>query len=272
MDNLSEKQKANIPEDIVAQMRRTLTARKFINIYGPLGIGTSTVCHETYGDDKIAEIDFEGGKDANIVTSETKYIENIPILYKDFLLDSRDINLSNTHDIPLDTSRAIRAAHFLAHREEILIYKGEEKLKICGLTNVNGRNKVKKNNWSKFGKAFENVLEATDILFKGDHHGPYAITMSPHLYAQLLKTDLSRPFLELDSIARLCTDGVYQSEALDENEAILVSTGSQNFDIVISEDANINYLMPKNMSHVFRVYESIALRIKRPSAICSFEL
>ena len=115
-------------------------------------------------------------------------------------------------------TRAIRAAHFVADREDDLIFNGSLDLGIEGLLNVKGRNTVPLGDWSRFGVAFDTIQAATEKLLTLNHHRPYACVLSPHLYASLLKVKDGQQFLELDQITRLCTDGVYQSPSIPRGE------------------------------------------------------
>jgi uncharacterized linocin/CFP29 family protein len=268
---LTESQRQRLESEILKEMQRTLTARRFIDVFGPLGAGLETVSYETYGADALAEVDLEGGRDARVIQAESEIYKRIPLIYKDFIFHWRDVELSRALDAPLDVSRAVRAAHFLAHREEDLIYNGHRELGMEGLLNAEKRLKIPKLDWDQFGKPYVNIREATLALLSANHHRPYAAVLSPQLYAALLKTEKDMPVIEIDSITKLCEDGVYQSPALKPEQALVMSSGPENFDLAIAEDVSIAYLGPENMNYGFRIYESIVLRIKRPTAICALE-
>jgi uncharacterized linocin/CFP29 family protein len=88
----------------------------------------------------------------------------------------------------------------------------------------------------------------------------------------LIKAGSESPVLEIDQIAKLCSDGVFQTHVLPERTAVLVSTGDQNFDIAVAEDLTLSYLGPREMNYAFRVYESLVLRVKRPKAIATIKI
>jgi uncharacterized linocin/CFP29 family protein len=268
---LDEKQHARVREAIIKEATRTLVARYFIEIFGPLGAGLETVSFETYAADELAKIDLEGGIDAKIATPHEEVYRRIPILYKDFELHWRDVDFARKNGSPLDVTRAIRAAHFVADREDDLIFNGSTELGIEGLLNVKGRNTVPLGDWNRFGVAFDTIQGATEKLLTLNHHRPYACVLSPHLYASLLKVKDGQQFLELDQITRLCTDGVYQSPSIPQGKGVVVSTGPQNFDLAVAQDLEIAFLGPRAMNYQFRVFESVVLRIKRPTAVCTLE-
>ena len=78
--------------------------------------------------------------------------------------------------------------------------------------------------------------------------------------------------LEINQVRELVTAGVYQTPALTEHQAVLVSTGPQNMDLAIAQDFVTAFLGPERMNLPFRVLESLALRIKRPESICALEV
>ena len=43
------------------------------------------------------------------------------------------------------------------------------------------------------------------------------------------------------------------------------------FDIALTEDLSITFLGERDQDYPFRVYECLALRVKRPPAICTIE-
>lgn len=268
---LDDAQWKHFQSEVVREARRTLVGRRFLGIYGPLGAGLESVSLEEYGPDQDAEIDLIGRVDPEPIVATSETYVRVPILYKDFVIHWRDVELSRKLGAPLDASRAIRAAHFVADREDQLIFNGEPKFGIGGLLQAAGRNKVARGDWAKYGVAYQNVVEATELLLEHNHHRPFALAVSARDYARLVRQREGQFAPELDAILRLCDDGVYTSPAIPEGKSVLLSTGDQNFDIAVAEDLSISFLGEREMDYPFRVYECLVLRIKRPKAICTIE-
>ena len=268
---LDDAQWKHFQSEVVREARRTLVGRRFLGIYGPLGAGLESVSQEEYGPDQDAEIDLIGRVDPEPIVATSETYVRVPILYKDFVIHWRDVELSRKLGAPLDASRAIRAAHFVADREDQLIFNGEPKFGIGGLLQAAGRNKVARGDWAKYGVAYQNVVEATELLLEHNHHRPFALAVSARDYARLVRQREGQFAPELDAILRLCDDGVYTSPAIPEGKSVLLSTGDQNFDIAVAEDLSISFLGEREMDYPFRVYECLVLRIKRPKAICTIE-
>ena len=270
---LAEAQLKRVQDEVVREARRTLVGRRFINVFGPIGAGVESISFDTYKRDDVAEIHLEGERDPNPIGahSEEEY-RRIPLIYKDFVLHWRDVKWSQDMGAPLDAGNAILASHFVARREDDLIFNGHRKLGISGLLNVAGSQKIKGKNWKKFGAAFEDIYAGMQRMLKANHHPPYALTLSTDAHSNLIKAKSQSPVLEIEEISRLCTDGVFMTPALPPRTAALVSTGDQNFDIAVAEDLSVAYLGSEQMNYAFRVYESLVLRVKRASAICVIQL
>lgn len=121
------------------------------------------------------------------------------------------------------------------------------------------------------GKAFEDVVEATRKLQQMGQTGPYALVLSPELYAALHRVHQGTNVLEIEHVRELVTDGVFQSPALKGKSGVVVNTGRHNLDLVIAEDFDSAFLDSEHLNFNFRVYEAVVLRVKRPMAICTLE-
>lgn len=267
---LSEKEWEDLQETVIHNARRGLIGRRFIDIYGPMGSGVQTIMNDIYEESSLGRISLHG--DTSEVSEPTRR-ENltIPLLYKDFLLFWRDIQHAKTVDIPIDFSTAANASAQLALLEDDLIFNGSKEFNINGLMNVQGRITHIRNDWMKSGHAFQDIVDARNKLLQLGHTGPYALVVSPQLYALLHRVHQGTNVLEIEHIRELVTDGVYQTPVMKGNTGLLVATGKQNLDLVIGEDFEIAYMDEDQMNHIFRIYETVVPRIKRPSSICTLE-
>jgi uncharacterized linocin/CFP29 family protein len=268
---LAPEQLEFLQQECVREARRTLVARRLLGVYGPLGAGLASVSIEQYGPDEDAEIDLLGKTDPKPITGAHEAFQRVPILYKDFVLHWRDVSFAKKLGAPLDASRAIRAAHAVADREDTLLFNGDKRLGQTGLLDAKGRTTVARSDWTKYGTAYRDVVKATEVLLSHSHHRPFALAVSAQDYARLVQQREGQFAPELDSIARLCDDGVFNSPTIPEGKAVLLSTGDQNFDIAVTEDLTIAFLGERDQDYPFRVYECLTLRVKRPTAICTIE-
>jgi uncharacterized linocin/CFP29 family protein len=245
---------------VVGSARKRLTGRRFINIFGPLGAG-AVVIHKP----KI------GGIDEDEIAISGRENLSIPMIHKDFRLHWRYIEAANKHGMPLELGPAAVAAAFCAMKEDEMIFNGNEEYGYKGLLNADGRSSVKAQDWKVSGNAFQNVVAAIEKLTSNSFYGPYAMVVSPALYATMHRVYDGTGAMEINMVRELVTDGLFQSPVIKGLEAIVLATGSENMDLVIGQDLITAYLGPDDMDHPFRVFETVLLRIKRPASICAFK-
>ncbi len=267
---LSQEEWRQLDQTVVDMAKRQLVGRRFIDIYGPLGEGIQTITNDIYDESRFANLSLRG--ESLELTQPSKRVSlTIPILYKDFMLYWRDVAQARTLQLPLDISAAANAAKGCALMEDDLIFNGSTEFDLPGLMNVKGRLTLIKSDWMESGRAFADVNEARNKLLKMGHSGPYAMVVSPELYSLLHRVHQGTNVLEIEHVKSLVTDGVYQSPVIRGNRGVIVATGRHNFDLAIAEDIDTAFLEEEQMNYIFRVYECVVLRIKRPSAICTIE-
>lgn len=259
-----------LDETIIQAARKQLIGRRFLDIYGPLGQGVQSVTNDIFDESGTGGISLRG--DTLSLSTSTKRVNlTIPILYKDFILYWRDLQQSKTLGIPIDLSPAANATIQCARLEDNLIFNGSQEFDLPGLMNVKGRLTHIRSDWMESGKAFADVVEAINKLLQMGHTGPYALIVSPQLYALLHRVHQGTHVLEIEHIRELVTDGVFQTPVIKGNAGVIVATGQHNMDLAIAEDFDSAFLGDEQMNHYFRIYECVVLRIKRPSAICTLE-
>jgi uncharacterized linocin/CFP29 family protein len=269
---LDEREWEHLNQVVINVARKRLVGRRIVDIHGPLGAGVQTIVHDHFTGTTIGALGLLGeGGESEPMRSVRREAGIIPIISKDFVIHWRDLETSRLTGVPLDTSIAAGAAAFCADREDDLIFHGNEEMGYEGLTTVDGRLAIERNDWAISGNAFADVVRATEALVSAGHYGPYALVVPPALYSQMHRVHQGTSVLEIEHIREIVTDGVFQSPILRRDRAVVVSTGAQNFDLAVAQDLTVAYLGAEHMNHPFRVFESVYLRIKRHDAICTLE-
>ena len=259
---------------VVDVARRVLVGRRILPVFGPMGAGIQDVDYDVFTGTGPAKIALFGAEETSIVRAERRVHENIPLLYKDFLIFWRDIETARQMGTPLDVSAAAAAASFVAQREDSLIFTGlaDGDCHYEGLLNASGRNTVAARDWAQAGNGFQDVIDARAKLLSAGFYGPYAVVVNPVAFSLLHRVYASSGVLEINHLREIATAGVFQTSAIPpELPGVVLSTGIQNFDVAIGLDLTTAYLGVEAMNHPFRTLESIVLRIKRPGAICTLE-
>lgn len=261
----------NIDRAVVQTARRQLVGRRFINVVGPLGPGVQEVPTYTYVGIEPGIIDTIGVDDPTPIRAAARLHPIIPLIYKDFIIYWRDVETSRRFGVPLNTSAAAAAAAYVAQREDDLIINGQPELGYRGLTNVEGRHVLPKRDWAQMGAAFDDAVAAMQRLVAKGFYGPFAMVTSPANYASMARVYANTGVLEIEQVRKIMTAGIFQTPVIADATVVVVSTGPQNFDLVIAQDMITAYLESVNLNHPFRVLEALVLRIHRPDAICTLE-
>jgi uncharacterized linocin/CFP29 family protein len=260
-----------IDQTVIQVAKRQLVARRFVTLFGPLGAGVQCIHQDVFAGVDSGTVSLLGEEDIHPVHSEAREFRSVPLIFKDFWLFWRDIETNRALGQPLDVSAAAGAANYVAQAEDDLILNGSESLSFEGLANAKWRNTVPMLDWNEPGQAFQNVVAATRKLIDAGFFGPFAMVVSPGMYAKMQRVFDNTGVLEINQVRELVTAGVFQSPVLADEDSIVVSTGAENFDIAVAQDLVTAYLGPNGMNHPFRVIEALVLRIKRPEAICTLE-
>lgn len=249
---------------VVETARRMLTGRRFLHIFGPVGIGVESIAVDSAG--KVEEKDSGG----IITTKGRKYME-IPAVHEDFALLARDLENSSAMGFPADLSEAVFAAEACVKKEDSLIFFGDAANGYEGLLTAEGIHKVKKSDWATGENAFADIASAIGLLVSSGLNGTYALSMSPDLYVQLQRIQPGTGLLEIDRITKLLNGNVFQTSVLGKGKAVLVCSEARNMDLVVGQDLAAAYLEQKEMNHRFRILETVLPRIKNKNAVVAFE-
>lgn len=254
---------------VVEVAKKTLAGRRFLSLFGPLGAGVQVVPVDRLGGVTSAAVGFEGEETVEAVElAEREYIP-LTTIYKDFVLRWDDLALARQSGGGVDFSPAAAAAFTIARAEDALLFHGQAREP--GLLKAKGRTTVPLGEWETTpGAALEAVLTAWDKLTAAGFSGEFALVLSNNLFAKLHRVNDATGVLEIAQIRELVKT-IIPTPALKGRQGLLIATGPENLDLAIGQDLITAYLGPDGMDHVFRVLESLALRIKRPGAICTFE-
>ncbi|HZT09232.1 MAG TPA: family 1 encapsulin nanocompartment shell protein [Chloroflexota bacterium] len=268
---LSESQWTAFDETVIRVARRTLVGRRFIPIFGPLGPGVQVTPNDVYLGRNEGVVDALGEGECDEVRAGDRRYLPLPIVHKDFMVHWRDLAACSDIGAPLDTGPVASAAAFCARTEDELIFLGNGDLGCSGLVTVAEHLRVPLSDWTGMGNAFRDVVAAVDHVRSHGFAGPFALVVSTKLFVAMNRMFENSGVLEIDQIRKIAGSGVFVSPVLPDPTAAVVATGPENLDLVVGIDMTAAYVESSMMNHHFRVLESVALRIKRPEAICVLE-
>ena len=96
---------------------------------------------------------------------------------------------------------------------------------------------------------------------------PYVAVMSPDMYASMA-AQMRQGRRELEMVEKLLGAGLLQSTAEPVSGKVLVASAQAwNFDMVVGQDVVTAYLGNEGLDHMFRIFETLVLRVKRPESV-----
>jgi len=238
---LTEEEWERLDSVVEGAARQFLVGRRFIELAGPFGLGTEVV---------------------PVGTGTGRRQIELTVIGSDFTLEWRDIVANRRLHMPVELGPAAQAAFACAQAEDELVF-GE-------LLSLERRSTADLLDWSETGNAFQTVVNATEALVQSGFFGPYAVVVSPALYRQTQRYGKGMR-LESKLITDVASGGLFQSPVLKAEQGFVVSLGRHNLDLAIGQDLITAYMGNVELNHLFRVMETLALRVKRPQAICTFE-
>jgi uncharacterized linocin/CFP29 family protein len=266
---LSEEEWAAVDGVVVKTAKTLLVGRRFIELTGPLGAGTLAVplfgvCAGE-GDCDCEEDECECGEgecECDTVHSTGPELLHVWSIHQDFRLSWHAIEANRQLGLGLELGPAAVAASAVAHEEDNNVLKE--------LLTAKRRNTVSLMDWDKPEGPLERVVAATQVLVKAGFYGPYAVVLSPALYAktQRVSQGMGRTVGKL--IEDVAEGGIFRSPILPPDKGLVLSLGAHNLDLVVAQDLTVGYLGNEGLDHRYRVMESLVLRVKRPGAICTF--
>jgi uncharacterized linocin/CFP29 family protein len=245
-----------IDEAAVKAARERLTARRFLDVEGPFGVGLTAI---EVGDDEYRQPE---ATEAGVVISRTV---PVPMLRRSFRLSIRRVAAYVENAQAINLSPAQNAAEAVADGEERIVYFGNPDFGQPGLLTVEGRQHLEGGDWSALDRALQDALAAATKLDDQGFRGPYSLVLAPTLYNALFRLYPGTEILQLEHLRRLCTGGIFKARIeggvmVDPNAGVLV----------VGQDLRSGYVGQDGMHYQLYVSESIALRIDEPKAICTF--
>lgn len=245
---LSDAQWKEMDEKVVSAARSVLTGRKFLNLFGPLGVGLPAVEVQEDGKSKLA------------LFSE---------LSTDFTLSWKSFETAERLNIPMSYTEAVSAAVSTALQEDQLIFFGDEGTGQPGLLSNPGK-MAELQDWDKEENAFAAISSGLQFMLENHVYGHKALVVSPDVFAMLQRIQPGTGLLESRRISALLEGEIYQSPVLPAKTVLLVASDEQNMDLAIGQDLVTAYLGTSGMDHDFRVLETVLLRLKNKNAVVAF--
>ncbi|MBC7286678.1 MAG: encapsulin [Armatimonadetes bacterium] len=246
---LTDEQWKELDEVVVKTARAHLVGRRMLSLFGPVGAGVAAV--------PTVQMTAEDAKSVLVELCEVS---------ADFRLEWRELEQAKALGA-MDWSAAAMAAAQCAAEEDRRIFLGCKHCGAAGLLTVPGRLQVQGGDWADGEALFNDVLAATTALGEAGFPGPYVMAANPRVVALTRRWTPQGADLE-DMIEELVRGGVYASRHVPDKSLLVMQQGVGVADLAVGLDMTVAYLGNDGLSHLFRVIETMALRVKQPAGIC----
>ena len=175
-----------------------------------------------------------------------------------FTISQRQIEYSRTRGESIYSVSVDQAAVRFAYEEDSII-----------LNDVLSNPKVKTmtmSSWDTPGSAVNEIASAVNALYANYVTEPYILFISPSRYAKLLMVNERTGIMELTRVKSLIKDVVVIPQLRDDT-AVLASTHQSVIDVAVGVDTALAYLGAEDGDHGFRLWETLAVRVKDPGGV-----
>jgi uncharacterized linocin/CFP29 family protein len=161
----------------------------------------------------------------------------------------------------IDMPEATKASLDLAVAEEKLI--SEALLR-------EGAVRLHLGSWDEPGASVHDVARGVAELARRGYRRPYLLVVSLTRYAKLLSVSEKTGVTDLERV-RMLVDEVVATPAVPDDKVLIVSAVPEVLDVVYGGRSEVDYIGPEDGHHVFRVWSSIAVRVRVPDGLVVME-
>ena len=241
---VEEKSEFDIEAIVSARVREAVSNARLISRKLPtarLGRGVDAAPFETIGGGrevaKLGEIGFK------------------------FKVSQRAVDHAKATGQPLEIPEGLNAASMLA--------SGEDKLIVEALVAGSGVKKAM-GDWGTPGQAVLDLAAAVAELAGKGLPRPYVVFLNPSNYIRLLTVSEKTGVTDLER-ARMIVDDIVASPVVPGDKVIVVSASPSVLDVVYGGDSEVDYIGPEEGGHAFKLWSTIAVRVRNPDGIVVLE-
>jgi len=174
-----------------------------------------------------------------------------------FRISQQAIDYARAAKQPLELADALRAA--------VELGLGEDRAVFETLSNLKESVKLQATSWDEPGEALREIAAAVAELVKAQATPPFIAFVSPSRYAKLLAVHERTGVMELTRVKALAE--VVPTPPLPDDTVLIVSATTRVLDLALGADTEVTYLGPEDGYHVFRAWETLAVRVRHERGV-----
>lgn len=178
-----------------------------------------------------------------------------------FRVSQKSIDYALKANQSIEMPEAVKAALALAAEEdrtvvESLIKESSIKLPL-GL-------------WNEPGESVLDIAKAISELANRGFRRPYALLLNPARYVKLLSVSEKTGLTDLERI-KMLVDEVIMLSSMPVDKVIVTSATPEVVEVVYGGKSEVDYIGPEDGYHVFRLWSSVAIKVKNAAGIVVME-
>lgn len=178
-----------------------------------------------------------------------------------FRVSQRAVDYAFRTRQPIEMPEAVKAATSLASDEDRLVV--ETLLK-------EARVKLPLGKWDEPGASVVDVAKAVGELARKGFRRPYILVVSLTRYTKLLSVSEKTGVTDLERV-RMLVDEVVATHAIPDDKALVISSTPEVLDVVYGGNAEVDYIGLEDGFHAFRLWSSMAVRVRIADGIVVME-
>lgn len=260
-----------LDEAVVRKLRQTTVARRVANYSPPRGFGMQRAEWDELSEMGAAKRSLQSSTEYDRVNL-TRVGADVPILWKDFRLDARNLESSRRSGESLDTTNAEAASHQVAVSEDELVLIGDSSLGIKGLYDAAGVEYTTASHWDTVANVSKSLIAASKLLRQKRARPPYQLIVSSDNVPEATEeksagAGISALQFALENILKGGT--IEESDTLATGTALLTTApGQRHFWVELGEDIRTIAETDAKGNLMGTVRETLTPRINDKNAIC----
>lgn len=243
-----------IEEQARTTLRTYLTARKLVDVEGPLGWDVSTV---DLG--RVERLDRAPVEAAEARRRRTQALVELRVPFR---LDRDELDDVSRGAADPDLDPLVDAARELARAEDRMVFYGFDAADVRGI--CPGCEDDPLSATGGFGDYPRLVSEGIDVLRGKGVSGPFALALSPGAFTGLSETAVQGGYPVIEHVRRLLDGPIAWAPALQG--ALVLSLRGGDFELTLGRDVSIGYRNHDRDAVDLYLEESLAFRVLGPEA------
>ena len=245
---------SEISDEATRTLSHFLSARKLVDVRGPLGYDVSSI-----GLGRTEEVASAPGAG---VVARTRAVQPLVELRRRFELSRDELDAVDRGARDADLDPLVDACRALAMAEDTAVFRGIAGAGVQGMADASPHKPIKLT--KDFDRYPNHVAKAIAVLKEAGVGGPYAIALGPTCYAGVIESTDKGGYPLMSHLSLILGGPVVWAPAVDG--AIVMSERGDDFELTLGEDTSIAYVSHDAAKVTLELQETMTFQALSPEA------